>query len=141
MLLSGVLFVLFLAGCWLYCLTDATLIPGWAFPGWRKRTWIAFIAATFIVGTVAWVLARRRWRARQWPPAVVYHVSVMGYDDTTPPGWDLQPHVGNTIADAVARHPATRSRNPDTPTWISPIGPDDDQDFIRQLDERIHGTD
>ena len=27
MLLSGVLFILFLAGCWLYCLTDAALTP------------------------------------------------------------------------------------------------------------------
>ncbi len=40
MLLSGVLFVLFLAGCWLYCLTDAALTPAEEFPGWRKRTWL-----------------------------------------------------------------------------------------------------
>ena len=40
MLLSGVLFVLFLAGCWVYCLTDAALTPTEAFPGWRKRTWV-----------------------------------------------------------------------------------------------------
>ena len=28
MFLSGVLFVLFLAGCWVYCLTDAALRSG-----------------------------------------------------------------------------------------------------------------
>jgi hypothetical protein len=143
MLLSGVLFVLFLAGCWLYCLTDAALIPGWAFPGWRKRTWIAFIAVTFAVGAAAWVIARRRWRMRQWPPTVVYHVSI-GRSDAAGYGQafsvnDLAPAAGS-VADAVARHPATRSRNQDGPAWSGPIGPDDDPDFIRQLAERIRGT-
>jgi hypothetical protein len=139
MLLSAVLFVLFLAGCWLYCLTDATLIPGWAFPGWRKRTWITFIAVTFIFGAAAWVIARRRWHVRQWRPAVVYRVSVTGYDGVLPDG-DF-PLRTSSVADAVARHPATRSGNRQPPAWAAPIGPDDDPDFIRQLSERIHGTD
>jgi len=40
MFLSAVLFVLFLAGCWLYCLTDAALTPAAQFPGLRKPVWI-----------------------------------------------------------------------------------------------------
>ena len=72
MLLSGVLFVLFLAGCWLYCLTDAALTPAEEFPGWRKRTWIAVIAVTLIAGAIAWLIARRNWRASQWPPAATH---------------------------------------------------------------------
>ena len=64
MLLSGVLFVLFLAGCWLYCLTDAALTPADEFPGWRKQTWIVVIAVTLIAGAIAWVIARRNWRAQ-----------------------------------------------------------------------------
>src|ERR1700722_19254554 len=59
MLLSGVLFVLFLAGCWLYCLTDAALTPAEEFPGWRKRTWIAVIAVTLIAGARARAAPRR----------------------------------------------------------------------------------
>jgi hypothetical protein len=139
MLLSGVLFALFLAGCWLYCLTDATLIPGWAYPGWRKRTWIAFIAVTFVIGTVAWAIARRRWRDRQWPPTVTYYVSVTSHDAALPEGY-FEPYAGHTVADAVARHPATRSREAEGPVWNRPVGPDDDPDFIRQLAQRIHGT-
>jgi hypothetical protein len=37
MFLSGVLFVLFLAGCWLYCLTDAALTPAAEFRRFHKR--------------------------------------------------------------------------------------------------------
>ena len=67
MLLSGVLFVLFLAGCWLYCLTDAALTPAEEFPGWRKRTWLVVIAVTLIAGAIAWLIARRNWRPEdQW---------------------------------------------------------------------------
>ena len=67
MFLSGVLFVLFLAGCWLYCLTDAALTPAAEFPGMRKPVWITAIALTFIVGAIAWVIARKMWRAGYWP--------------------------------------------------------------------------
>ena len=52
MLLSGVLFVLFLAGCWLYCLTDAALTPAEEFPGWRKRTWLVVIAVVYAAFTM-----------------------------------------------------------------------------------------
>ena len=50
MLLSGVLFVLFLAGCWLYCLTDAALTPAVEFPACRSGPGSAVIAVTFIAG-------------------------------------------------------------------------------------------
>ena len=63
MLLSGVLFVLFLAGCWLYCLTDAALTPAVEYRGLSKSTWICIISATFIAGALAWLIARRS-RAR-----------------------------------------------------------------------------
>lgn len=108
MFLSGVLFVLFLAGCWLYCLTDAALTPASQFPGMRKQIWIAVIAVTFILGAVAWTIARyvsRRTRA----------VNLF------------------LTADAVARHPASRTR----PVRAYPVGPDDDPEFLRQLAERI----
>ena len=49
MFLSGVLFILFLAGCWLYCLTDAARTPAAEFSGLPKRSWIAVIAVTFIL--------------------------------------------------------------------------------------------
>ena len=53
MLLPDVLFILFLAGCWLLCLTDAALRPR---PSSRavQAHLDRLIAVTFIVGAIAW---------------------------------------------------------------------------------------
>ena len=129
MLLSGVLFVLFLAGCWLYCLTDAALTPAMEYRGLPKRTWVGIIAATFIVGAIAWLITRRSWRTSSWATAQVARTTLADADFTR--------YSNRTAADAaVARHPAGRSRG----AWGLPKGPDDDPDFLRQLDRRIRGT-
>src|SRR5215467_1457162 len=110
MLLSGVLFVLFLAGCWLYCLTDAVLTPKREYRSrLAKSTWIYLIAATFIVGAAAWLIARRTCRNKIW-------------------------------ATAAARHPAGRSRQAPPGHGTLPKGPDDDPEFLRQLDCRNDAT-
>jgi hypothetical protein len=124
MLLSGVLFALFLAGFWLYCLTDAALTP--AGPTWRKRAWVTFIAATFVIGAIAWVIARRRARGRHWPRPATYHQAIRDAD--WPP-----------MAAAIARHPATRSVQAELPVWTAPKGPDDDPEFLSHLDRVIRG--
>ena len=125
MFLSGVLFVLFLAGCWVYCLTDAALTPAAEFPRFRKPIWITAIAVTFIVGAIAWVIARMMWRAGYWPRTSAGH-----------PGFH---HAADALlaAEALARHPATRSKN--TSERAVPVGPDDDHEFLRELAERIRG--
>jgi len=112
MFLSGVLFTLFLAGCWLYCLTDAALTPASAFPGWRKQVWIAVISVTFVVGAVAWVIVRYRIRSARAAHRFL-------------------------AADALARHPASRSRLSDPSFRALPIGPDDDPEFLQLLADRI----
>lgn len=130
MLLSGVLFALFLAGCWLYCLTDAALTPAREYRGLRKATWISIIATTFIGGAIAWLIARRT-RTRSLPTAIRVTLASYGDDDLT---W----YAHWTAADdAIARHPAGRSRKPGGSV---PKGPDDDPDFLRLLDHRIRGT-
>ena len=143
MLLSGVLFVLFLAGCWLYCLTDAALTPAEEFPGWRKRTWLVVIAVTLIAGAVAWLIARRNFRPEdQWPSSAT-HLIIVDHDN--PNVIWLSPWTPSP-ADAAAaqdRHPSRRSaRRLDDPDsgWVRPLGPDDDPEFLRELAERIHGT-
>jgi hypothetical protein len=144
MLLSGVLFVLFLAGCWLYCLTDAALTPAAEYRGLPKAAWIGIIAATFIVGAIAWLVARRAARAQTWPTFYAGRATLVDPADTDP-SW--YPHwVAADVADApdaadaaVARHPAGRSRKTRDGRPI-PIGPDDDPEFLRQLDSRIRGT-
>ena len=135
MFLSGVPFVLFLAGCWLYCLIDATLTPAADFPGLRKRVWIAVIAVTFILGAIAWVIARKPLRTRRRPRTSADQPALADYNVL----W--YPQHPTTAADrflteAVARHPASRSRNTGP---IVPIGPDDDPEFLRELAERIRG--
>ena len=134
MFLSGVLFVLFLAGCWLYCLTDAALTPAAEFPGMRKPVWITAIAVTFIVGAIAWVIARKRWRAGYRPLRSAAHPSLTGwhYPETADTAFRGAPR---DAAEALARHPATRSKN----TPAVPIGPDDDPEFLRELAQRIRG--
>jgi hypothetical protein len=139
MLLSGVLFVLFLAGCWLYCLTDAALTPAEEFPGWRKRTWLVVIAVTLIAGAIAWLIARRHWRPEdQWASAAT-HLIIVDHDNPNVV-W-LSPWTPGSTADAAqARHPSSRSMRPGRSDWVPPRGPDDDPEFLRQLAERIHGT-
>lgn len=136
MLLSGVLFILFLAGCWLYCLTDAALTPAAAFRGLPKAAWIGIIAATFIVGAVAWLVTRRSRRTRSWasPRKAGKRRGTPAYRD---PRW----HLYWTAADeAVARHPAGRSRTSASRGWTPPKGPDDDPEFLLELDRLIRGT-
>jgi hypothetical protein len=136
MLLSGVLFVLFLAGCWLYCLTDAALTPAREFQGLSKSCWIGIIAATFIVGATAWLVTRRSRAAKSWAASQPGRPAVMNPGDD-----DLAWYMHWTASDdAIARHPAGRSRKAATDGWTMPKGPDDDPDFLRELDHRIHGT-
>jgi hypothetical protein len=127
MFLSGVLFVLFLAGCWLYCLTDAVLTPASEFPGLRKTAWVAIIAVTFIAGAITWMIVRKPWRARHWQLAEATHPALNGFYRPMPADDAF------LAAAALARHPATRSKN----TAPAPIGPDDDPEVLRQLAERI----
>ena len=144
MLLSGALFVLFLAGCWLYCLTDAALTPAAEYRRLPKAAWLGIIAATFIVGAIAWLLARRSARTRSWATGCVGRATLVDPADTDPtwyPNWvaaDMADSAKDADA-AVARHPAGRSRKTQGGRPI-PMGPDDDPEFLRQLDSRIRGT-
>src|SRR5215472_291363 len=153
MLLSGVLFVLFLAGCWLYCLTDAALTPAAEYRSLPKAAWIGIIAATFIVGAIVWLVARRAARTQSWATSYVGRATLVDPADTDPawyPYWVAADVADSAdVADAadaadsadaaVARHPAGRSRKTGGGRYI-PMGPDDDLEFLRQLDSRIRGT-
>jgi hypothetical protein len=137
MLLPGVLFVLFLAGCWLYCLTDAALTPAAEYRGLSKSAWIGIIVATFIAGAIAWLIARRSWRTRSWrtnqASRALLVISPGDNDFTWYPHW-------TPADDAIARHPAGRSRDSVRGDGTAPKGPDDDPEFLRVLDRRIRGT-
>ncbi len=140
MFLSAALLVLFLAGCWLYCLTDAALTPAAEFPGLRKPVWIAVIAVTFIPGAIAWFITRELWRIRYWPTSPAGPANA-GSDAAPARQYPDHPATapgGYSAAEALARHPASQSRN--GPERTAPIGPDDDPEFLRMLDRLISGS-
>lgn len=137
MLLSGVLFVLILAGCWVYCLIDAALTPAVVFRGVPKAAWIGIIALTFVVGGVAWLIYRATVLARPrvvpgfvtGPHAVPAHTYLY-----------LHPDWAAAAEESLSRHPAGRFRKTPADGWPSvPKGPDDDPDFLQELDRRIKG--
>jgi hypothetical protein len=110
MLLSGALLTLFVTGFWLYCLTDAILTPALECRGLSKPAWIAVIAVTFIVGGLAWLIARRPMRdqVRAQPGSEAW----------------------TGTADARAgRRTAREGRG----AGGRPAGPDDDPEFLRAL--------
>lgn len=136
MLMSGVLFILILASCWVYCLIDAALTPSAVFRGLPKAAWIGLIALTFAVGGIAWLCYRAtlRSRPRLAAGAAMGHRAILTHTY-------LYRHPDRAGAEAsLARHPAGRFRNAPSPGWNSPKGPDDDQDFLRELDRRLKGS-
>lgn len=136
MLLSGVLFVAFLTACWLFCLADAMLTPTAAYRGLPKGAWIGIIAVTFVAGAIAWLAVHRAQRGRSWTIAPRGAMTL-----TRPHGTGAWWYRDCTLADeAVARHPAGRSRKMAAVGWTPRKGPDDDPAFLRELDRRIHGT-
>src|SRR5215471_14163517 len=109
MLLSGALFALFMAGIWLYCLTDAILTPVGEFRGLSKPAWIAIIGVTFLLGALAWLVARRGFRSSYRTPRPLRDRG----------GFDADGYLSSSrwtdADDAVARHPAGRAMGTDSP--------------------------
>ncbi len=144
MFLPAILLVLFMTGCWLYCLADAALTPAAEFPGVRKPVWITVIGVTFILGAIAWVIARTSWRDRYWPAVPSGYLA---WSDQYAPNVRWYPHhppyrragADDSLlaAEALARHPASQARR--ASGRPIPIGPDDDPEFLRLLAERIRG--
>ncbi len=149
MFLSGALFALFLTGCWLYCLTDAILTPAPEVRGLSKRTWVTVVAVTFIGGAFAWLIARQPARGSAPMRSVPMLTGPMlsgsmlagpmlaSVPDGAAAGDDdhLEGEQWTAADDAAARHPAGRAR---TDQQV-PKGPDDDQEFLRELDRTIRG--
>jgi hypothetical protein len=126
MLLVGALFALFAVGLWLYCLTDALLTPEAGFGSPAKKTWIVLIAVMFVLGAAAWLLAGRPSR---YPAG-----RAAGF---VPRGSEA---LGPEAEAALLRHPAGRWRLDGPPAEAGPTGPDDDPEFLRQLDSVIRNS-
>jgi hypothetical protein len=136
MLMSGVLFVLVLVGCWVYCLIDAALTPNAVFRGLPKAAWIGIIATTFALGGIAWLCYRATLRSKP-RRTTGFALSSRTATASTCVYWEPDWTAAEV---AFARHPAGRARNEPAAEWTRPKGPDDDPDFLRELDRRIKGT-
>ena len=89
-----------------------------------------------IVGALAWLIARKMWRAGYWPARPAARPPLTGFYYQRTPAGPLR-GTAEEAAEALARHAATRSKN--TPERALPIGPDDDPEFLRELAARIRG--
>jgi hypothetical protein len=134
MLLAGALFALFMTGFWLYCLTDVILTPASECRRLSKPGWIVIIALTFIGGAIAWLIIRQPVFGSSAPLAAARR-----WDPDNPGEGCFRARRWTDADDAVARHPAGRARVADT-ARTAPIGPDDDQEFLRALARAIHGN-
>jgi hypothetical protein len=131
MLLIGMLFALLTVGFVVPCLIDALRTPPFAIRSLSKQTWVLLILLLSVIGAAAWLIAGR--------PNGSWHVPVM-------------PHLaglqGIRQQDALRRHPAGRhggvgfealAAQDGRRGLLRPLGPDDDIDFLRELDRRIRG--
>ena len=108
-LLSGIVTLLTL-GVWLYGLFDVLTTPDDECRGMPKLLWIVVVALFFVIGALAWFLLGR-------PRAHAGHTATPGWSglgDVTPPP-------------------------PERPRARPPRGPDDDPEFLKNLDRRLRG--
>jgi hypothetical protein len=124
MWLACALIILFSVGFVLPCMLDVMMTPDSEFTILSKRTWLLVVGAFSVLGAAAWLLAGRPRRAthRRRHPA----------------------HGGIGPAQALLRHPATQAAGGYADVrWLAdmgpgrPVGPDDDPDFLLELDRRI----
>jgi hypothetical protein len=129
MLLSVALLALFVTGFWLYCLTDAILTPAPDCRGLAKPAWLAVITGTFVIGALAWLVARPPGREASRPLISVPSLDPDRLEE------EVRKPRGIEAGEAVGCDPAAGAGG------AGPvIGPDDDLEFLRALDRAIDGN-
>ena len=129
MLLIGLVIALITIGFVVPCLIDVARTPQFAILRLTKRTWVLAILLLSVIGAVAWLVAGRPSGSWQTPAR---HAPLAGLR-------------GIRRQEAFRRHPA---RQPDglgfdvlvsypAPDYGRPLGPDDDLEFIKELERRI----
>jgi hypothetical protein len=127
MWLACALIILFTVGFVLPCMLDITMTPDSEFTTFGKGTWLLIAGAFWVFGAGAWLLVGRPRR-----PGLMHWSSPYPADGFGP-------------AEALRRHPAAQSAvgYADSPFAVGylaaprPLGPDDDPDFLLELDRRI----
>jgi hypothetical protein len=128
MLLAFALIILFSVGFVLPVMLDITTTPDSEFIVLSKGMWLMLAGAFWIFGAGAWLLVGRPRR-----PHLRHRYGRYG--------------DGFGPAEALLRHPAAQAAGGyvDAANWpaadgaLRPVGPDDDPDFLEELNRRIHG--
>jgi hypothetical protein len=132
MWLACALIILFSVGFVVPVMLDITMTPDSEFTVLSKGMWLMIAGAFWIFGAAAWLLIGRPQRPQ------LLHRSGRYADGLGP-------------AQALLRHPAAQAAGGygdpgDTGNWMagligqSPVGPDDDEEFMEELDRRIRET-
>jgi len=128
MVLACVLFALFTVGFVVPCAIDVAMSPPWAIRTASQRIWLLIIIVFSVFGCAAWLIAgrprRMPLRPRRAPAS-----------------------LGMGPAEAFRRHPAGRAMGLDLEETLQaaryglrqarPLGPDDDPEFLLELERRI----
>jgi hypothetical protein len=128
MWLACALIILLSVGFVLPCMLDITMTPDSEFTVLSKGTWLFVAGAFWILGAIAWLVVGRPRR-----PSIRYrtgHYHGRGYGPAN---------------DALMRHPAAQAAvgyaEPGSAVAFlaprRPLGPDDDPDFLQELERRI----
>jgi hypothetical protein len=112
MLVLAAVLVLVALGVWLYCLFEVLSTTEGDARHLPKFAWFMIVLLLFDLGAIAWLVFGRR---RGYVTADV---------SAWPPDFLMSGDGG--------------PQEPDTP---APLGPDDDPEFLRQLDRRLRGDD
>ncbi len=131
MVLGCLIFALFTVGLVVPCVIDVATSPPWATRTLSKGTWLLVTIVLSVPGCAAWLIAGRPRRLPLLPRG-------------EPAGLRIGP------AEALRRHPAGRAMgldldehsglDPDIRRRRRCLGPDDDPDFLLELERRIRDS-
>ena len=127
MWLACALIILFTVGFVLPCMLDITTTPDSEFTTFSKGTWLLIVGAFWVFGAIAWLAVGRPQR-----------LPFLRLSNPYPAG-------GYGPAESLRRHPAAQAAGAYSEpvggvgfmTTPKPLGPDDDADFLQELDRRI----
>ncbi len=127
MWLACALIILFSVGFVLPCMLDITITPDSEFTTFGKGTWLLIASAFWIFGAAAWLIVGRPQR-----PGFLHRSSPY-------------PAGGFGPQEALRRHPAAQAAGSYSEPMGGvaffaaprPLGPDDDPDFLLELERRI----
>jgi hypothetical protein len=134
MVLACLIFALFTVGLVVPCVIDIMTTPPWTIRTLSQGTWLLIAIVASVFGCAAWlIIGRPRYRTRRLP--------------MLPRGATAGMAIGP--AEAQRRHPAGRAMATDLDTREDdyqerpsrPMGPDDDPEFLLELERRIRESD